>query len=146
MPLLTRWFIKLSLAYLVAALLMGVALGGRAVLDLPAALSALSPVYFHLFMVGWVTQLIFGMVYWMFPKHSREKPHGSEGLAWTVFGLLNAGLILRAVTEPLHALEPGIAWGWLLGGPQRLLALSAVFQWLAGLGFVLNTWARVKER
>jgi hypothetical protein len=27
-----------------------------------------------------------------------------------------------------------------------LVALSAVLQWLAGMVFVVNTWARVKER
>jgi hypothetical protein len=27
-----------------------------------------------------------------------------------------------------------------------LVALSAVLQWLAGIVFVVNTWARVKER
>ncbi|MCB0175571.1 MAG: hypothetical protein KDJ97_34025, partial [Anaerolineae bacterium] len=68
MPPLTRWFIKISFIALVAALLTRAAM---AVLSLEAyalAAAALAPVFLHLFMWGWVTQLIFGVVYWMFPK------------------------------------------------------------------------------
>jgi cbb3-type cytochrome oxidase subunit 1 len=139
MPPLTRWFIKASLAYFVAALLVGMALAARAIWSLPAIVAALGPVYFHLFMVGWVTQLIFGVVYWMFPKYSKEKPHGSEALWLATLWSLNLGLLLRVIGEPLHTLRPEAFWGWLL-------PISAFLQWLAGLGFALNTWGRVKER
>ncbi len=139
MPTLTRWFLRLSLVYLVLAVLLGLVIAARAPLNLDFPASAFSPVYFHLFMVGWVAQLIFGVVFWMFPKYSREKPRGSEALGWAVFWLLNAGLALRLVAEPAQGINPASTWGWLL-------AASAVLQWLAGLLFVVNTWARVKER
>ena len=139
MPALTRWFIKSSLIFFVAALILALALAANSLWELPAFVRALGPVYFHLFLVGWVTQLIFGVVYWMFPKHSMEKPRGNESLAWAIFWLLNAGLILRAVGEPLNTLRPGSGWGWIL-------AISALLQWVAGSGFVINTWQRVKER
>jgi cbb3-type cytochrome oxidase subunit 1 len=139
MPLLTRLFIKAGLLYLVVALLMGSLLLLQPVLNLPHSIAAFNPVYLHLFMVGWVTQLIIGIVFWMFPKFSREKPRGNEKLAWAVFFSLNAGLLLRAVGEPLTTLNPGAGAGWML-------VLSAIFQWLAGIGFIANTWARVKER
>jgi hypothetical protein len=139
MPVLTRWFVKSALAYFVGALLLGVGVALPAVLPVPPAVGALGPVYFHFFMVGWVAQLIFGVVYWMFPRYSKAHPRGSETLGWATCGLLNVGLLVRAVAEPLHALQPAQGWGWLL-------ALSAVLQWLAGVAFVLNTWARVKEK
>ena len=139
MPALTRWFVKSALAYLIGALLLGVAVALPAVLPVPPAVRALAPVYFHFFMVGWVGQLIFGVVYWMFPRYAKEKPRGSEPLGWATYGLLNLGLLLRAVAEPLHALQPAPGWGWLL-------ALSAVLQWLAGMAFVLNTWGRIREK
>ena len=139
MPTLTRWFIKSSLVFFVLALLAGLLLAANVLWDLPPVFAALGPVYFHLFLVGWVTQLIFGVVYWMFPKYSLGKPHGNEQLAWAVFWLLNLGLLLRVLGEPLNTLRPGGAWGWLL-------ALSALLQWIAGLGFVFNTWGRVKEK
>ncbi|HLE29767.1 MAG TPA: cbb3-type cytochrome c oxidase subunit I [Anaerolineales bacterium] len=140
MPTLTRWYIKTALAYFVVALLAGLALAVRSVAALPPLFNTLAPVYFHLLMVGWVTQLIFGVVYWMFPKYSADKPRGSENLSWATYWLLNVGLILRAIGEPLVGLQPeaGTA-GWVL-------AVSAASQWLAGLGFVANTWGRVKEK
>jgi heme/copper-type cytochrome/quinol oxidase subunit 1 len=139
MPTLTRWFIKASLGYFILALVVGLLIVAREPLSLPGEISSLTPVYFHLFMVGWVTQLIFGIVYWMFPKYTSERPRGSEVLGWATFWLINAGLALRIVSEPLHTLSQDAGVGWLL-------AFSALLQWLAGMAFVVNTWSRVKER
>lgn len=139
MPTLTRYFIKTGLIYFVLALSLGVALVMRPFLRLPEPFIAFSPVYIHLLMVGWVTQLIMGVVYWMFPKYSKDHPRGSEKLGWIVYFLLNIGLILRAVGEPLSVTNPGAPG-------SGMLALSALFQFVAGWGFVLNTWGRVKER
>lgn len=139
MPVITRWFARLSLIYLLMALVVQVALAARGFFRLPSWLAGIGPVYFHLFMVGWVTQLIFGVVYWMFPKWSQERPRGYDSLAWACLALLNVGLLLRAVGEP--ALAAGARGIW----PGVLIA-SALLQWLAGLAFVVNTWRRVKER
>ena len=92
----------------------------------------LTPVYIHLLVVGWITGMIFGVAYWMFPKFSKEQPRGVDGLAIATFALLHVGLLLRVVAEPPQA-----------GG---LLVLSAASQWLAGVGFIVNTWPRVKQR
>lgn len=139
MPSLTRWFIKVGLPYFVAALAVGIAMTVPAVSRLSPAVAALRPVYLHLLVVGWLTQLIFGVAYWMFPAYSKERPRGFEGLAWATFLLLNAGLILRVIGEPMQAMRSGAIWSWML-------AASALLQWLAGLGFVVNIWGRVKER
>lgn len=139
MPTLARWFIKTALIYFIAALAAGALLAARAVVEAPPIVGALGPVYFHLFMVGWVTQLIMGMVYWMFPKYSQTQPRGDERVSWAVYILLNAGLALRVLSEPALSLTQAPPAGWAL-------ALSAVLQWLAGIGFVVNAWARVKER
>jgi hypothetical protein len=139
MPPLTRWFIKLSFVYLAASLGAGFLVVSGPVLPLGRFPAALAPVYFHLFLVGWVSQLIFGVVFWMFPKFSPQRPRGSEALGWATLILINAGLLLRTVGEPLHALLPQAGYGWLL-------AVSAVLQWLGGLAFVANTWGRVKEK
>jgi hypothetical protein len=139
MPPLTRWYVRSALVYFVAALAVGVGLVLRLVIGLPPVVAALQPVYFHLLMVGWITQLIFGVVFWMFPKFSVARPRGSEALGWATYWLLNAGLLLRAVGEPLVAVQPTGGTGWLL-------VASAVLQLLAGMAFIANTWARVKER
>ena len=130
MPVLTRWFIKTALVYLVAGLALGIAQPG---------LPATGPVYVHLLVVGWITQMIFGVAYWMFPRYTRETPRGSDRLAIASYVCLNAGLMLRAVAEPVYTLHA-------IPGFGRTLAVAAVLQWLGGMAFVLNSWARVRER
>ncbi len=90
MPLLTRWFLKTSFVYLGIALAAGVLLAGQPLWGLPASLAALFPGYLHLLTVGWLTQLIFGVAYWMFPKDTSVQPHGREGLNWASYLTLNS--------------------------------------------------------
>jgi hypothetical protein len=139
MPPLTRWHIKSAFVYLAAAMALGVALALGAVMTAPGWLVYLSPAFFHLIMVGWVTQMIFGVIFWMFPIVSKSQPRGNEKLGWATYILLNAGLLLRVLSEPLNALNPSGAWGWVL-------VASALFQWLAAVFFVYNAWPRVRER
>lgn len=138
MPTLTRWFIKIAMLYLLAALLVGSGLVLRVPLGLPSFLLRLGPVYFHLFLLGWVTQLIFGTVHWLFPGASSARAQ-STTLGWVTLILLNSGLLLRVLAEPLSAGRPGSVWGWLL-------VLSALLQWLAGLSFVVFVWPRTRDR
>ncbi|WP_119071142.1 cbb3-type cytochrome c oxidase subunit I [Aggregatilinea lenta] len=134
MPVLARWYIKAGLVYFVLALVAGVVLAVH-----PAWAGRLRPVYVHLLTVGWITQLIIGVGYWMFPKVTKARPRGSERLGWASFVLLNAGLILRAIGEPRVASGMQPEFGWVV-------ALSAVLQVIAGWLFVINTWPRIKER
>ena len=90
-------------------------------------------------MVGWVMQLIFGMLFWMLPKYSRERPRGHERLAWAAYVLINVGLILRAISEPLAAVRSDLGAGWLL-------VLSALLQLIGGWAFIVAVWPRVKAR
>ncbi|MBE2183296.1 MAG: hypothetical protein IAE89_07710 [Anaerolineae bacterium] len=139
MPTLTRWYIKAALIYLIVALSLGTLIAIRPAFMPPALLASLYPVFIHLFIVGWLTQLIFGIAFWMFPKQSKENPRGNVRLAWLIFALLNIGLCLRAISEPGLALSVGSVAGFGLG-------ISAVLQALAGWLFVANVWGRVKER
>lgn len=138
MPDLSRYMIKASLLYLVAALLAGVAMAEPVLSRLPR-MAAVYPAYIHLFVFGWLTQLIFGVAYWLFPRASRERPYGRTGLAYAGFILLNVGLLLRVGSEPVLAWENSQIW-------RFLLAVSAVVQWLAGALFVAYFWARVKRK
>jgi heme/copper-type cytochrome/quinol oxidase subunit 1 len=135
-PTLTRWFIKSAMLYLLSALVLSVAMQSPLDAEVPL-LRVLWPTYLHLLVVGWLTQLIFGVAFWLFPKYSSAKPRGSERLGWTSFVLINLGLLLRLWGEPLA----------LLGGSAAgVLVASAVAQLLAGWAFVANTWPRVRER
>lgn len=136
MPPLTRWYIKSGLLYLVIALFLALALAWP---KAPPLIRAMNPVFFHLFLVGWVTQMIFGVIYWMFPIISRANPRGHTGMGWASYALLNGGLLLRVLAEPLNTLRPGQIWSWLL-------ILSALTQWLAVVLFLLLAWPRVREK
>ena len=141
MPPLTRWYIKTALVYFVLALVVGLLLEAQKVWNFNLPYYGFYPVYIHLLVLGWLTLLILGVAYWMFPKYSRDLPRGSETLGWASYILLNAGLALRMISEPLNTLAgaPGSAWG-------VLLVVAALLQWMGGMAFVANTWARVKEK
>ncbi len=138
MPTVARWTIKAGLIYFVLGLAAGLLIQLRPYVDLPRWMAGICPVTIHLLVVGWITELIIGVAYWMFPKFSKENPRGSEKVAWAVFFLLNAGLLLRVWAEPQVMTGARDKLGWAL-------ALSAALQLAAGWLFVLNTWARVKE-
>ena len=136
MPTLTRWFIKSAMLYLVAALILSIAMQSPLRGQAPF-LVIVWPTYLHLLVLGWLTQLIFGVALWLFPKHSPARPRGSDLLGWATFFLLNLGLILRTILEPWPT----------LGAPRgALLILGAAAQLAAGWLFVINTWPRVRER
>ena len=80
MPKLTIWFIRSAVSCLITSLMIGVALALSTVFQLPPIFSTLRPTFFHLFMFGWVTQLIFGVAFWLFPKFSKTQPRGNEVL------------------------------------------------------------------
>ena len=139
MPTLSRTLIKSAIAWLVIALLVGVGTASPASSAWPRIAGALRPAAVHMLTVGWITQLIFGVALWMFPRYSREQPHGSPALGWTVFVALNLGLLLRVFAEPAVTLSPGRAAG-------SMLALSGILQWAAGIAFAVLMWPRVKVR
>ena len=136
MPKVSRFFVKAALLCLVlGGAVAGLALSGAG--GLPPALLALRPLAWHLLTVGWATQLIFGVAFWMFPHVAGDQPRGDERLAWASFWTLNGGLALRAVGEPLAALRPTPITG-------VLLPLAATLQLAGVLIFVLLTWPRVR--
>jgi hypothetical protein len=118
---------------------MSLLLAAQSNLGLPSTLNSLRPVYLHLIVLGWLTQLIMGVAYWMFPKFSKETPRGNAKLAWAVYILLNLGLVLRSIGEPLAMLNPTSGYGWILVTASLCLLI-------AGWVFIVNTWTRVKER
>lgn len=97
------------------------------------------PVFYHLLMVGWISQAIFGVSLWMFPRYAKERPRGYDSLSWFAFWTINTGLLLRFFFEPYVNQQNAF-----LAGP--VLLLSAVLQWLGALGYTLNIWHRVREK
>ncbi len=139
MPTITRTMIKTALVYA----LLGMTLSGLWLIEiavpLPALVDHLQPTALHLVVIGWLTQLIFGVALWMFPPWSREQPRGPSTATWSCYGLLNAGLALRLVAEPLNSYRSAPVWGWVL-------VVSAALQVAAVWLFVALVWRRVRAK
>jgi hypothetical protein len=133
----SRWLVRSALLALMLGLLAMAASAGRRAMGLPAWVAALDPVALHFLTVGWLTQMVFGVAFWMFPRYSPDAPRGSDRLGWITWATLNLGLALRAVGEPLAT----------IGSPvPGLLLPSALLQLGAALAFVANTWPRIRAR
>ena len=143
MPKLSQLAVKAAMLYLVVGAIWALGYWLNALWQvLPSwtpLLQSLSPTYIHLIVVGWLTQFIFGVMYWMFPVISKMQPRGNLRLAWATFICLNAGLLIRAICEPWRALQP-------LPFNSFALAVSAILQVCAAALFVWISWPRVRER
>lgn len=148
MPITTRVFVKASILYLILGAALGALLLINGWLPLGSAIYYLKPAHVQFLVVGWLTQFILGVAWWLFPPlafrlRGRDYPHGqaqrgSEPLFWLTFALLNAGVLLNALGEPLYRRTDS----GLFGG---LVALSSLCLLAAALTFVVNMWARVRE-
>ena len=129
MPTVTQWALRTALGCAALTMVAGVLLAW------PGAPALPYPTYLHLFTVGWLSNLIFGVAHWMFPRASAERPRGDVRLAWAGWGLLNAGLLLRVMGE---------TWSGTM--PPAVLLASALLQLLAIWTWVAHLWPRVRER
>jgi len=130
-PLLSRWFIRTGLLYLLVALTSSLV---QALM--PSGTTIAWPTHLHLLVVGWLTQLIFGVAYWMFPRYQSGLGLRFERLGWICYGCLNLGLLLRVAAES----GPESSW------QAESFVASALLQLIAGWVFVVTTWPRVRGR
>lgn len=139
MPIVSRWGIRLAMLYLILGMAGWVISVANQTGYIEGTWWALRPVSIHWITVGWLTQLIFCVMYWMFPIVSRQAPYGKQWITILGLVLLNIGLLLRAIFE--IGLSRGMATsvGWGLVG-------SAVLQWLAVSLLVIAMWGRVRPR
>ncbi|MEP6472203.1 MAG: hypothetical protein ABJC74_00675 [Gemmatimonadota bacterium] len=136
MPLLSRCFIRSGFL----CLLLGLGLALASPLFAPAWSAALWPVRLHLLTVGWLTQLIFGVAWWLFPRGTGRAIAGRSAAGWASFGMLVTGLGLRAGFEPMRWQGHGSP---MVSG---LLTLSAGLQFVAAVAFAWAIWPRIRER
>lgn len=137
-PILSRWHVKMAFLYF----LTGITIGGLMMtgkwLQVPRWVWLLRQTHVHLLTFGWITQLIFGIAYWMLPRLSKYEPRGNELVNWLVFITLNLGLLMRVVVEPMHLNKASTSLA-------ILLTISGWLQVIAGLLFVANNWRRVRS-
>jgi hypothetical protein len=151
MPATSRAFVKASLLYLCLGVILGVLLLTNRWLPLGSAVGLLRVSHIQLLIVGWLTQLIMGVGWWLFPPLPINQPsdaavrarrgqtlRGNDGLFWATFALLNAGVLLRAIGEPIYGWTRSGLSGFLTGVSGLLVALATV-------AFVVNIGRRVRE-
>ncbi|MGD8793848.1 MAG: hypothetical protein PVF47_14950 [Anaerolineae bacterium] len=150
MPVTARAFIKASILYLGLGALLGALFFLNRWLPVGPALAALRVSHVQFLVTGWLTQLILGVAWWLFPPldiglrakgagpvRRGQAQRGSERLFWLTFATLNLGVLLRAIFEPIYT--------WT-GEPLFLVlvGLSGPLLLVAALAFVVNMWRRVR--
>ncbi len=151
MPVTSRAYVKVSIIYLALGAVLGAVLLINRWVPLGPAIAALRVSHIQILIVGWLTQLIMGVAWWLFPplavslRPSTPLPvrrgqaqRGSEPLFWATLICLNVGILLRAVFEPFYSWTKIPFFSFLAG-------VSGLFLLMAALTFVANMWARVRE-
>ncbi len=134
MPRLARLFIKTGLIYFLVSLLLGLAAEFKW-LTFPG----ITPLFWHLLMVGWITQIIFGVSMWMFPGRTKEEGFWPQKWGWLTFILLNMGLICRMIAEPASYTSSAALW-------TILIVTSAVGQLAAAVTYTIELWPRIQSK
>lgn len=111
MPTQTIWMIRLSLIYLLIAVLLGGLIITHKAIDLHPMIWSLLPVHFELAIWGWLVQFVMGTAYWMFPKKIQEPRRGPTLPAWLMIFNFNMGVIFLSV----HSFLTHIEWISFLG-------------------------------
>ncbi len=130
MPAQTIWMIRLSLVYLLIAVLLGGLIITHKAIDLHPMLWSLLPVHFELAIWGWLVQFVMGTAFWMFPRKLVGKRRGPTTPVWAMVVLFNFGLILLVAGPFLSSLPLLSMIGRLCIGFSILL-------------FALLMWSRV---
>lgn len=134
MPRIARIFIKTGLFFFLISLLLGIAVEIESL-----SLQVLIPLFWHTLMVGWITQIIFGVSMWMFPGRTREEGFKAQLWGWLTYIFLNAGLVLRLVSEPMLSYSDLVLW-------NVLVLCSAVLQVFGGLTYLIEMWPRIMSK
>ena len=141
MPVEIRWFIRTSLCFFAASLLLGAGMVAWRHLLGGAVPWPFVIVHTHLALVGGMLLMIVGVALWMFPLDRGRFPEArgryEPAVARACYFLLTGGLLLRAVVEPFAADAPG-------GLPGILLVIAATSQAAGFLTFLFSIWTRVR--
>jgi hypothetical protein len=151
MPTTSRVTIRISIIYLCLGAALGTLLLVNRWILLGPAVSVLRVSHISMLVIGWLTQLILGVAWWLLPPLGIRHPtddglprrgqaqRGSEPLFWATVLCLNVGVLLQALFQPLFLLTQVNALG-------RIAGLADLFLLAAAVTLVVNLWARVRGR
>lgn len=134
MPTVSRTFVKSGMVFFVLSLVAALLLEIDTI-----ALSSLMPLFWHMLMLGWITQIIMGVSIWMFPGRNREEGFWNQKWAWLTLIFINTGLVLRLIAEPAIGYSEMQLWSILLVG-------SAVLQVAGGMTYLIEMWPRIMSK
>ena len=137
MPPLVRRYIKTSLTFLMAGLLLGgyLIVAEFVIGRYPPRLFITAHV--HLLLVGFMLMIVMGVATWMFPRPARDQGRYHPGLAEAVYWVMTLATATRAAAE--------VAAPFVESAALRLVIAAAGLGQLVGAGlFVLNMWSRVR--
>ena len=137
MPPLVRRYIKTSLVFLIAGLVLG---GYVSVAQFVAGVyppRLFVTAHVHLLLVGFMLMMVMGVATWMFPRPARDDPRYRPVLAESVYWVITLATAVRAVAELAQGLAPARALG-------VLVTLASLGQLVGAALFVINVWWRVR--
>jgi hypothetical protein len=151
MPTTSRVTIRISIIYLCLGAALGTLLLVNRWILLGPAVSVLRVSHIAMLVIGWLTQLILGVAWWLLPPlgigsrtgdgspRRGQAQRGSEPLFWATVLFLNIGVLMQALFQPLFLLTHVNTLG-------RIADLADLFLLAAAVTFVVNLWARVRGR
>ncbi len=108
----------------------------------PALASPFRPTHAHMGLIGFFLGMVMGVAYWMLPR-----PGGIKQTTWeaATFLLLQAGLVLRVVSEPWWRTTPanGVHLLFISSG---VLLLAAMVVFLLAMSKRVVTIATLREK
>lgn len=131
---ISRWGLRMGLFWL----LTGVTLAGLAesswLSNYPVR-----PVWIHMLVLGWMTQWIFAISIWMFPRSKKGYRERENLRTWSMMISWNVALIAR-VTFEIQIMETSYDLR------QVVLGLSVLLFWIATVLYVAEIWPRIRVK
>lgn len=131
---ISRWGLRAGLFWL----LTGVTLAGLAESSW-LSIYPFRPVWIHMLVLGWMTQWIFAISIWMFPRSKKGYRERENYRTWSMLISWNIALFVRVLFETE-------IMGTLLILRQGVLGLSVLLFWIATVLYVGEIWPRIRVK
>ncbi|MEX1211942.1 MAG: hypothetical protein WEA36_03775 [Balneolaceae bacterium] len=131
---ISQWGLRLGLFWLFS----GVTLAGLA--ESPWLSSYyVRPLWIHMLVLGWMTQWIFAISIWMFPRSKHGYRERENIRTWSLLVCWNIALVGRALFE-VRIMETSSVLR------QGSMTLSVLLFWIATVLYVTEIWPRVRVK
>lgn len=129
MPKVSVWLIRTALVHFVSGAFLGAFYLSFKAIGWPLFAVSHRPVHVEQMLVGWMVQLVIGVAFWILPRPDAHDPERHNALMWTIYALINGGVLAAALGG-----DPALP-GWLI-------PMGRVAEALAVLLFGLHAWNR----